>query len=115
PPNPTVDVTIDPTGGKGKTGVIRVSGTYTCTGDFVDIRVDVRQEAGRFELAGFAFFTDASTCDGNPHPWSAEVRADNGRFAGGKASVHVQATSCDFSDCAQDVADQRVKLNGKQK
>jgi hypothetical protein len=52
-------------------------------------------------------------CDGTPQPWTADVRADNGTFAGGRATAHVTAELCfDAFRCVFDDANGVIRLTG---
>lgn len=89
PPPPIVDVTVDPVGAfDARSGVATLTGTFTCeNGDFADVSVDARQMGvGRLAIIeGFGSFFTEGTCDGKPHPWSAQVFPSSGKFAGGKS------------------------------
>ena len=118
PPPPTIDeFTVNRFGTvNAKTGVARISGTYSCTnGDFIDIFVDARQNVGRFAIFGSGGFFDFGTCDGTSHNWSAEVFPQNGKFAGGKALTLNFATSCGAFECAFGFVEQTVQLRGGKK
>jgi len=112
---PEVAVTVNPTGGvTPKAGVITASGTFTCTNtNAALIFVTVTQSAGRFTISGSTNL-DADPCDGQPHPWSAEVTGDDGRFAGGKASVDAFMLACITNTCLTDEVIQTVHLRAKQ-
>lgn len=106
-------VTVNPTGVvNAKTGVITVSGTFTCANaDFTFIDVTVTQRVGRFTITGFDEIA-ADPCDGQPHPWSADMTAFNGTFAGGKASVDAFMVACGPVNCANDETIQTIHLRG---
>jgi hypothetical protein len=115
---PTVDITVSPHGYvDGRTGVATISGTYTCAhADFIDISIQAQQSAGkRFTIQGSGFFSDFNTCDGTPHPWSATIFPQNGKFAGGKAMSVAFAFSCGPISCSDGYAEQQVLLSGKRK
>lgn len=114
---PEAAVTVDPTGVVvPKTGVITASGTFTCgdaeDGAFVD--VVITQSAGRFTLSG-SNGLEAQPCDGQPHPWSVDVSASDGRFAGGKASVDAFFFACNAFTCTSDEVIQTIHLRAKTK
>ena len=115
---PTVEVTIDAIGAvDAKTGVARVSGTVTCTGDaaFVDVSGTLRQRAGRVFVQGPIFFQAIEpVCDGSAIAWESEVTAPLGLFKGGNAAAIVTAFACteDF-DCAETTVEVEVALRGK--
>jgi len=112
---PEVTVTVNPTGGvTPKAGVITASGTFTCMNtNSAFIFVTVTQSAGRFTISGSTNL-DADPCDGQPHPWSANVTGDNGRFAGGKASVDAFMLACITNTCSTDEVIQTIHLRAKQ-
>ncbi|MGH8970057.1 MAG: DUF6299 family protein [Actinomycetes bacterium] len=114
PPPPTVDITVDPTARVTRTGVATLTGTYTCSdGDFIEVFAEVSQSVGRFFILRGSFdFFDEGTCDGTPHRWSADVVADNGRFAGGKAMAVVFTFSCGAFECSEGFSEHTVKLRG---
>ena len=109
---PEAAVTVDPTGlVNPHTGVVTVSGTFTCAnadfGSFVDVTVS--QRVGRFTISGFGeVFADP--CDGQSHQWSLDVTGSNGKFAGGKASVDAFMFACGPFECATDEAIQSIRL-----
>jgi Family of unknown function (DUF6299) len=111
---PEAAVTVNPTGSVNpRTGVVTVSGTFTCANaDFAFLDLSVTQSVGRFTISGFAA-PDAEPCDGQPHPWSADVTGSNGRFAGGKASVDAFMFACNALTCASDEAIQTVRLRAR--
>lgn len=115
PPPPTVDVTVNPRGTvNARTGVARLSGTYTCTNaDFIDIFGDVTQPVGRFSIRGFFEVFDVGTCDGGTQVWSADVFPDNGKFAGGKAITVAFSFACGAFECTDGFAQQTVRLSGR--
>jgi hypothetical protein len=110
-PFPQAVVTVDPVGlVDPHTGVVTVSGTFTCAdADFAFVDVTVTQRVGRFTITGFGSFS-TETCDGQPHPWSAEVTGQNGKFAGGKATVDAFMFACGAVDCATDEVTQTIRL-----
>ena len=111
----TVDLTLDPIGHvDARTGVAEVSGTLTCAGTGgVFIFGDLHQAVGRFTISG-GFFAPiaASSCDGTPQRWMAEVREEvTGKFAGGKATVSAFAIGCvETGDCVSDVEERTIFL-----
>jgi len=117
PPPPTVDITVDRFGSvNAKTGVAKISGTYTCSnGEFIDVFVNASQNVGRFTISGFGSFFDSRTCDGTPHPWSADVLPQNGKFAGGKSLTMTFTDSCGPFECSFGFAEHTVQLRGGSK
>jgi len=115
PPPPTLEITVNRYGTfNPRTGTATISGTYTCTnGDFIDVFVDARQTVGRFFISGSGGFFDFGTCDGEPHPWSAEIFPQNGVFRGGKTLTLTFAFSCGPFECASGFVEQRVQLRGR--
>jgi hypothetical protein len=115
PPPPTVDITVNRYGKvNSRTGVATISGTYTCSnGDFIEVYGDAHQNAGRFVVFGSFYFFDFGTCDGAPHPWTASVYPQGGKFAGGKALTVSFAYSCGTFECGYGYAEQVVILQGK--
>jgi hypothetical protein len=102
PPPPELDVTVSPSGSFDPvTGSATIRGTVTCTGgdaySKTSIDVQVSQTVGRLRFNGQGFTTFA--CDGGSHPWEAEAFSDDGKFAGGKASVHVFGFVCTETGC----------------
>jgi hypothetical protein len=111
PPPPEVSLTVDPTGTfDSQSGSATISGTVTCTGvaDFAGLNGSLTQSVGRFTINGF-FFT-SFTCDGTTQPWTATVTPQNGKFAGGQATVQASAFACNSSGCGQDSVTQQVRL-----
>ena len=114
PPPPQISLTVAPTGSfTSKTGSATIRGTATCTGqgvEFASIDGEVSQRAGRAIIRGW-FFTEL-VCDGETHPWSAEVSGDNGLFKGGSATVRANAFACSSFACGEDSVTRTVKLKG---
>jgi hypothetical protein len=114
PPPPEVNLNVNPSGTVDiKTGVATISGTYTCSnGGFLDVFVDASQNAGRFTISGSGSFSDARTCDGTPHAWSADVVPQNGKFAGGKSLTTTFTFSCGPFQCSSGFSEQTIQLHG---
>lgn len=112
PPPPEINITIDPTGKfDSRTGTATISGTVTCIGenvDFASLDGQMSQRAGRVIIHGY-FFSDL-VCDGDTHPWSAEVSGENGLFKGGNATVTANAFACNPFSCGDDSVQQTVRL-----
>jgi hypothetical protein len=112
PPPPVVDLTVNPGGSfNSRTGLATIRGTVTCIGGFEDgkniISVQVTQTVGRFKFSGEGWTVFA--CDGTAHAWAVEVGAANGKFGGGKATVHASAFACAY-DCGEDTVERTVTL-----
>jgi hypothetical protein len=115
PPPPTIDLAVDRFGYVDvRTGVARLHGTYTCTGgSFIDLSGSARQNVGRLvTIWGFFGFFDAGTCDGLPHEWWADVRPENGKFAGGQSLAVAFAFTCGSFECRDSYQEQMVQLRG---
>jgi Family of unknown function (DUF6299) len=108
---PAVSVTVNSTGSVDpRSGVATITGTFTCANvSSAYLDVSVSQRVGRFTVSGYGFRV-GRPCDGQPHPWSADVRSSNGSFAGGRADVDVFAFACNSFDCAEDEVTQSVLL-----
>jgi hypothetical protein len=68
----------------------------------------VRQPVGRFEVIGF--FSTVVTCDDTTQAWTAQVVPDNGRFAGGRATVDATALACSPVTCVDHSVEQPIRL-----
>lgn len=114
PPPPKVDLSVNPFGTVDiSTGVATISGAYTCTnGDFISTSVNASQNVGRFTIFGFGFFSDSGTCDGAPHPWSAAVVPQSGKFAGGKSLTTTFTFACGPFQCSSGFSQQTIQLRG---
>ena len=113
PPPPTLDLTVNPTGTFTRDGSAILSGTFRCDAGaegFVEMLVS--QWVGRVKIQGFG--GTVLECDGTTRPWSVEVTAENGRFAGGKAATVTFAIACNEFLCSDEFLDERtVILKGK--
>ena len=113
-PPPEISVTIDPTGRVNQSGQVLVSGTVSCTsendsGTVSEIFGDVSQRVGRLIIRGsFGVFSDIP-CDGSTTTWEAVVTADNGLFAGGKATAVAIAFGC-TDGCTEAFAEATIRL-----
>jgi uncharacterized protein DUF6299 len=114
PPPPALSLTIDPVGHfNARSGVATVTGTFTCSGLVrtpVFLFASLRQQVGRFTLSGFGFATIPTACDGTSQPWSLAIRSENGKFAGGRATVTVDAFACGPGQCGEAQATQTIRL-----
>jgi hypothetical protein len=113
PPAPEIALSVDRTGTfDPHRGTATISGYYQCANAlFAGINGDVSQAVGRFTIRGFFLFGNLQ-CDGNVHPWSAEVSATNGSFAGGKALTVTVGFACGIPFCSQTMVQQAVLLRG---
>jgi hypothetical protein len=114
PPPPELGLTIDPTATfDAQTGGATITGTYQCSNAaFVNIFGQVTQSVGRFKING-SFQTFDVHCDGEVHPWSAEARAFDGEFRGGKALTLAIGFSCGVMFCTQAIVEQTIQLKGR--
>ncbi len=112
PPAPTLAVTVSPSG-QVKNGTATLSGTFTCTdADFLDLFGRLTQRVGRGTVEGQFFFSSVGQCDGTPQPWTAQVPAQNGKFAGGKSAAVTFSFGCGTFRCAEGFTEQVVQLRG---
>jgi hypothetical protein len=97
-----------------RTGSATVRGTATCSsGAYAFVGLNLAQPVGGSRLATITGSGGAyiSSCDGSPHPWSAEVQpATGGRFVGGHASVSANFGACNGFDCKFESAQQDISL-----
>jgi hypothetical protein len=113
-PPPDLEFAIDRTGTVDRNGVVRLTGTISCTADgeptiFVDIFGDITQRVGRLLIRGSFGTSTEVTCDGSTASWEAFAAGDNGIFAGGKAATIAFAFGCaDF--CSEEFAEATVSL-----
>ena len=110
PPPPTVNLTIDPTGGFTQDGASVITGTIECSPGvlFVAVELEVVQRAGRFTTTGFGgtFLSECSS------PWTVSAFSGDGLFRGGKVAVTAFAFACDPLQCTDDVESRSVRLSG---
>ncbi len=115
PPPPTLAINLDRFGSVNvSTGVATISGSFTCSnGNTVEASIEVSQNVGGFTITGSgSFFAKGGPCDGSPHPWSADVVPQNGKFAGGQALTTISASSCGPFQCTSGFLEQTVQLRG---
>jgi hypothetical protein len=99
-PPPDIELTVDRFANVDRDGVVRLTGTVTCTSEdgtgFVfEIFGDLTQRVGRFLIRGFFDNFELSIpCDGASHAWEAFAIGDTGIFAGGKAATVAIAIGC---------------------
>ena len=102
-------VTITSASVNGRTGVATISGTIGCSQDITDVFISTQLEqvVGRFNtIRGWGWTqVSCSAATGNA-AWSAIVRADQGKFAGGRATVYADAylDFCTDIECLSDYA-----------
>ena len=111
PPPPQIDVSINPDATFTRSGSALVSGTVICSGDavFAGLEVQLSQSVGRVTINGFG--GTEVTCDGVTRPFTVDVVADNGRFAGGKAANLTVAFACGTVMCSEDFEETVVHLS----
>jgi hypothetical protein len=109
PPPVQIALTINPTVSLDRsTGNLTVSGTATCDREaLVGIDGQVRQRAGRAFIDAF-FFAEV-LCGPEGIPWSAEAIPQNGRYAGGKATVQAFAFAFDEDGFAEVSANVKIR------
>ncbi len=95
-------LTVDPRGVVTKSGEATITGTLTCSivASFAEVSLTVRQSLGRFTIHGSSY--SAAECGPSPTPWKVTVVGDNGRFAGGNATVDANAFACDNKESCDD-------------
>jgi hypothetical protein len=95
-------LSVDPRGVVTKSGEATITGTLTCTtvASFAEVSITVRQSIGRFIIHGSTF--GPAECGPAPTAWKLTVVGDNGRFAGGNATVDAQAFACDNKESCDD-------------
>lgn len=112
---PTVDITVNRFGQvDAHTGIATISGTYTCShGNYFSASINARQTVGRFvTLVGSGYFDAYEPCDERPHPWSADIVPQSGKFAGGKSMTVTSGYTCGPFQCANGYVQQTVQLRG---
>jgi hypothetical protein len=113
-PPPDIELTVNRTGTVDRAGVAHIGGTVTCTsedgsGTLFEVFGDVSQRVGRVIIRGFfGTFIDAP-CDGTTTAWQADVFADNGLFAGGKAATVAIAFGC-TDLCSEQFVEATIQL-----
>ena len=112
---PTVDINVNRFGQfNARTGIATISGTYTCSnGDYFNADVYASQNVGRIAtISGYGNFFASGTCDEAPHPWSADIVPQSGKFAGGKAMTVTFGYTCGIFQCADGYIRKTVQLRG---
>lgn len=118
PPPPVVEVNVAPRNTfNSRTGIVTLHGTYTCTNaNFIEITGQVTQSVGRVAtVRGALSVSEAQTCDGTTHQWTATVVPESGKFAGGKALTVAFWFACGRFECANGFTEQTVRLSGERK
>jgi hypothetical protein len=113
-PPPDIEVTIDKVAFVDRQGVVRLTGTATCTsedgsGTLIEVFGDVTQKVGRFLIRGFFGTGLDAPCDGSTIQWEAFAVGDNGVFAGGKALTIAFAFGC-ADLCSEAFAEATIQL-----
>jgi hypothetical protein len=115
PPQPVIDVTVNPTGTyDNRTGSATIGGTVTCTGgpsEFSFVQVELREKRGRFTVV--AIGNVDVTCDATTRPWSIELVSENGPFGHGDAASVTFAVACGQIACSTDFEERQVLLRNK--
>jgi hypothetical protein len=105
-----IELTVDPKGAITKSGEATISGSISCStsADFADVSASLRQSIGRFTIHGFG--SNAVACGPSPATWKVTIVGDNGKFAGGRATVDVSAFACDATSCNEAFVTATVRL-----
>lgn len=110
PPAPSLDISVNPRAQFTRSGSAIVSGTAVCDpGAALGVETTLTQRFGRVILRGFTVVY--LICDGTEQPWSAEIVANNGKFAGGKAASVTFAYACGSFECSVDYEERTVQLS----
>jgi hypothetical protein len=113
-PPPDVSLTVDHMASVDRFGVVRLTGTVTCTstdgsGFVFDLFGTLRQQVGRLVISGFFDTFLELPCDGSTNAWEAFIVGDNGIFAGGKAATVAIAFAC-TDNCTEAFVEATVQL-----
>ena len=110
-PLPKMTVTLDPRASVDKSGVVSLTGTYSCSlASRVGFDIQLSETVGRFTVNGFASVTDDNPCDGSTIRFTIPVSSYDGKFAGGKASALVSTDACGDSACDNTYSKQTIQL-----
>lgn len=110
-PLPTLDVSVDPRATVDKSGVVWLTGAYTCSlANRIGFDFQLRENVGRFTVNGYAAVTDDNPCDGSTIPFKVAISGYDGKFAGGKASVLVSTDACGDAVCDNTFAEHTIQL-----
>lgn len=118
-PPPDLAVTVNSSATIDRSGVVRLSGTITCSSESedpvgVEIFGDLTQRVGRLLIRGFFGTFIEVPCQGETTTWEAFAVGDNGVFAGGKGATAVFAFGCtDACSEASVTTTIQLKRNGK--
>lgn len=112
PPAPTLSLTVDPRATAYKDGSVRVTGTFSCTGDaeWAELYGVLTQRVGRVKITGDFSVADLA-CDGETQAWEAYAISGNGYFAGGKAASLTLAVTCGALECTDGYLEQTIQLS----
>jgi hypothetical protein len=101
PPPLEISLAVDPVGSISKSGIATIRGTLTCSepADRAELWGWLRQSVGRFTIVGGGFA--GASCGSEPTPWSLVLEGQDGRFAGGRATVEINAFACGASSCGE--------------
>jgi len=111
-------ITITSASVNGRTGVATVSGRISCSQDITDVFVSAQLEqvVGRFNtIRGWGGAQVSCSAATGSAAWSFIVRAEQGKFAGGNATVYADAgiDICTEFECLSDyvsVGPQAIRL-----
>jgi hypothetical protein len=105
-----IELAVDSKGAINKSGEATISGSISCStsADFAEVSASLRQSVGRFTIHGSGF--DAVECGPSPTTWKLTIVGDNGRFAGGRATVEVSAFACGATSCNEAFVTAAVRL-----
>jgi uncharacterized protein DUF6299 len=113
PARPKVSMTIDDVGRvNARTGVVTVSGTYTCEGqaDIIFVRGRLSQRQGDVFVVG-SFERVYFECDGL-NLWTAEITPESGTFRRGDAATIALTAGCNQMGCNSYEELDTIRLRG---
>lgn len=105
-----IELTVDPKGAINKSGEATISGSISCStnAEFAEVSASLRQSIGRFTIHGSGF--EPVECGSSPTTWKVTIVGDNGRFAGGRATVEISAFACGATSCNEAFVAAAVRL-----
>lgn len=111
PTAPTVQITLPATGTvKRRTGVVRLSGTVTCTGTAVTEPVTgTLHQVYRRGIHDQAFTGSTATCTGRAATWTARIVPTTFIFKG-RTRVTATVTACNTGGCTTATTERTVNL-----